>query len=139
MTRTPNCYLTADIVLISGNEVLLVRRKNDPYRGSWCFPGGFIELDEKVEDGALRELMEETGVTGVRVEQFGAYGDPGRDPRGRTVAVVYWARIMTRPEIKAGDDAAAAGWFSLSQLPPLAFDHGRIAQDIIRRLRGMPY
>jgi 8-oxo-dGTP diphosphatase len=137
MERTPNCYLTADTVLIVENEILLVRRKNEPFRGSWCFPGGFVDPGEKVEDGALRELMEETGVTGVKVEQFGAYGDPGRDPRGRTVSFVYWSRLHRKPEVKANDDAMEAGWFSLEQLPPLAFDHGKIAQDIRRRLRAM--
>lgn len=137
MQRSLNCFLTADIVIIWNNEVLLVRRKNDPYRGHWAFPGGFVEPDETVEAGALRELMEETGVTGIRVEQFGAYGDPGRDPRGRTVAVVYWARVLRKPEIQAGDDAAAAGWFSFNQLPPLAFDHGKIAQDVMRRLKAV--
>lgn len=137
MPRSLNCFLTADIVLIWENEILLVRRKNDPYRGHWALPGGFVEPDETVEAGALRELMEETGVTGVRVEQFGAYGDPGRDPRGRTVAVVYWARVLRKPEIQAGDDAAAAGWFSLNRLPPLAFDHAKIAQDVMRRLKAV--
>lgn len=137
MRHTPNCYLTADIVLICGDQVLLVRRKNAPYRGYWSFPGGFVEPDEAVEAGALRELMEETGVENIRLEQFGAYGDPGRDPRGRTVAVVYWARLLQKPEIRAGDDAAEAGWFPLNGLPPLAFDHGKMAQDVIRRLQAM--
>lgn len=132
--RSPNCFLTADTALIVGNEILLVRRKNDPFKGNWCLPGGFVDPDERVHDAAMRELMEETGITGVTTEQFGAYGDPGRDPRGRTVSLVYWTRLASKPDATAGDDAAEAGWFPLADLPPMAFDHGTIVNDIKHRL-----
>jgi 8-oxo-dGTP diphosphatase len=134
MTRKPNCYLTADSALIVGKEILLVQRKHDPFGGQWALPGGFVDPEEKTEDGALRELMEETGVTGVRMQQFRAYGDPGRDPRGRTVSVVFWARLSEKPDAHAGDDAAETGWFSLEDLPPMAFDHGQIAKDLLNHL-----
>jgi 8-oxo-dGTP diphosphatase len=127
--RPYNCYLTADTIVNVGDDVLLVRRKNEPFRGMWCFPGGFVDPDEKVLDGALRELQEETGITNVKVEEFGTYGDPGRDPRGRTVTVVYRIHPSQRPEVRAGDDAAECGWFSLKNLPEMAFDHSKIAED----------
>jgi 8-oxo-dGTP diphosphatase len=129
VNRPYNCYLTADTIVNVGDDVLLVRRKNEPFRGIWCFPGGFVDLDEKVLDGALRELQEETGITNVKVEVFGTYADPGRDPRGRTVTVVYRTHPSQRPEVRAGDDAAECGWFSLKNLPEMAFDHSKIAED----------
>jgi 8-oxo-dGTP diphosphatase len=132
--REYNCYLTADTIVNVGDDVLLVRRKNEPFRGMWCFPGGFVEPDEKVLDGALRELQEETGIANLNVEEFRTYGDPGRDPRGRTVTVVYRTHPSQRPEVNAGDDAAEAGWFSLKNLPAMAFDHGKIAEDFKRFL-----
>ena len=136
MKYPPNCYLTADVVLIAGNETLLIRRKYEPFEGSWAFPGGFVEDNETVIDGAARELEEETGVTGVSLTQFGTYADPGRDPRGRTVAVVYWAILEMKPVSNAGDDAADCGWFPLDALPGMAFDHGTIAADVLKQLRS---
>jgi 8-oxo-dGTP diphosphatase len=129
VVRPYNCYLTADTIVNVGDDVLLVRRKNEPFRGMWCFPGGFVDPDEKVLDGAIRELQEETGITNVKLESFGTYSDPGRDPRGRTVTVVYRTHPAQKPEVKAGDDAAECGWFSLNDLPPMAFDHSKIATD----------
>lgn len=128
--RTPNCFLTADSALVVGKEVLLVRRKHDPFQGNWCFPGGFVDPEEKVEEGALRELMEETGITGIKMQQFKTYADPGRDPRGRTVTVVFWARLQSKPQATAGDDAAEAGWYPMEDLPPMAFDHGKIVNEL---------
>lgn len=135
--REPTCFLTADTALVVGNEVLLVKRRNEPFRGMWCLPGGFIDADEKVLDGCLRELREETSVTGVLLEFFGAYGDPGRDPRGRTVTFMYWARLDSKPEAKAGDDAAEFNWFDLYNPPAMAFDHGQMLADIRARLAAI--
>jgi 8-oxo-dGTP diphosphatase len=135
VVRPYNCYLTADTIVNVGDDVLLVRRKNEPFRGMWCFPGGFVDPDEKILDGALRELQEETGITNVTVQEFGTYGDPGRDPRGRTVTVVYRTHPTERPEVKAGDDAAECGWFSINKLPLMAFDHAKIAEDFRRCLQ----
>src|SRR5688500_16009399 len=97
----PPCYLTADSILIVGIEVLLVKRKHEPFQGKWGLPGGFVDQDEKVLDAAKRELQEETGVENVSLTQFGAYGDPGRDPRGRTVSLVYWSLLEHKPNAKA--------------------------------------
>ncbi len=135
--RQPSFYLTADTLLIVGNEVMLVQRKHDPFVGQWALPGGFVDPDEKVPDAARRELQEETGVTGVDLKQFGTYGDPGRDPRGRTVSVVYWQRLPHKPNSVAGDDAADCRWFPLDKLPPLAFDHSRILEDARERLHEL--
>ena len=130
------CALTADSVLIVNNEVLLVQRKHEPFQGEWSFPGGFVEENEKVLDGAKRELEEETGVGDVVLVQFGAYGDPGRDPRGRTVSVVYLGLLDQKPQTKAADDAAACGWFPIDQPPLMAFDHEKILSDIRERLKN---
>jgi 8-oxo-dGTP diphosphatase len=133
--RPYNCYLTADTIVVCGNDVVLVRRKNEPFQGMWCLPGGFVEADETVLAGAKRELAEETGISGLEIEEFGAYGDPGRDPRGRTVTVVHWTFVQDKLELKAGDDAAECSWFSLEDLPALAFDHGKIAEDLKHRIK----
>ena len=135
MKRTPHFYLTADSLLIVKNEVLLIRRKNDPFQGSWALPGGFVDPEEKIPDAAIRELQEETGITGVSLREFGAYGDPGRDPRGRVVCVVYWTVLDRKPEAVAADDAAECRWFDLDLLPDPAFDHGRILIDARRKLK----
>jgi 8-oxo-dGTP diphosphatase len=134
IVRPHNCYLTADVIIHVGNEVLLVRRKNEPFRGMWCIPGGFVDPDEKILDAALRELQEETAVEDVKVIKFDVYGDPGRDPRGRTVTVVYVARLNEKPATRAGDDAAECGWFQLNDLPPMAFDHKKVLEDYHMRL-----
>ena len=126
--------LTADAIVIVGNEVLLVQRKHDPFQGKWCIPGGFVDSDEKVLDAAARELQEETGVENISLTQFGAYGDPGRDPRGRTVSFVYWSLLRTKPSAIAADDAADCKWFDLNALPEMAFDHGQILADVRTRL-----
>jgi len=133
----PHCYLTADAILIVGNDVLLVQRRNDPFQGKWGLPGGFVEEGEKVLDGAKRELQEETGAENISLTQFGAYGDPGRDPRGRVVSIVYWSLLEKRPDVTAADDAADCKWFDLNQLPELAFDHAQILADVRNRLKLM--
>jgi 8-oxo-dGTP diphosphatase len=136
MARQPTCLLTADALLIVGNEVLLVQRKNEPFQGKWCIPGGFVDPEEKVLDAANRELQEETGVENVALTQFGAYGDPGRDPRGRTVSFVYWSLLDVKPRVAAADDAADCKWFDLNALPEMAFDHGKILTDVRAKLRN---
>lgn len=115
-------------------EVLLIRRKNPPFQGMWAFPGGFVEDDEDLSEAAARELEEETGVV-VAPEQLwpvGTYGKPGRDPRGRTVSVVFAVLLEREITAVAADDAAEARWFALNALPPMAFDHGQIMQDYLR-------
>lgn len=134
MKRSPEFFLVADTLLIVGEEVLLIQRGNDPFRGKWGLPGGFVETDEKILDAAHRELEEETGISGLSLKQFQTYGDPGRDPRGRIVSVVHWARLKEKPPARAGDDAADARWYHLNDLPQLAFDHARILEDARMRL-----
>lgn len=129
MARQHNCFLTADALLIHDSYVLLVRRKNEPFRGKWCVPGGFVDPDETAEHAAYRELEEETGISGVPLKFLGVYSDPGRDPRGRTVTLVYWAVLKEKPEARAGDDAAECGWFPIDQPPEMAFDHTKILED----------
>jgi 8-oxo-dGTP diphosphatase len=138
-TKKPFCYeyprpaVTVDIVLVTrgGNpRVLLIRRKHDPFAGLWALPGGFVDMDESLEAAARRELYEETGVQGEqvqRLEQLHTFGEPGRDPRGRTISVAYLAVVdpgQLTP--KGADDAAEAAWHSLAKPPSLAFDHGQI-------------
>lgn len=122
---------------LKGTElrVLLIERKNAPFKGHWALPGGFVNADESLERAAARELEEETGLTGARMEQLRAYGDPGRDPRGHTISIVYVAFLPAEALVKAGDDAANAEWHSFRALPEaLAFDHARILRHAYRRL-----
>jgi len=132
-------YLTVDAILIVDDEILLIQRGHDPFKGKWALPGGFVEEEEKVLTAAARELQEETGISGVKLKQFATYGDPGRDPRGRVVCVVHWARLKTKQEAIAGDDAALARWFSFNDLPELAFDHAKILKDFREHLRDENY
>ena len=137
----PRPAVTVDVVIVTREEkprVLLIRRKHEPFADSWAIPGGFVDMDEPLDDAARRELFEETGVriapspptplprgaTGARLVQLHTFGDPERDPRGRTVSVVYLA-VVDADKLKpcAGDDAAEVGWFSLARPPKLAFDH----------------
>ncbi len=133
--------VTVDVVMMSLRQrdlqVLLVKRRSWPYEGMWAIPGGFVNIDESLEAAAKRELQEETGVQDVYLEQLYTFGDPGRDPRARVITVVYFALIDSeRLQVKAADDAVDVGWFSVYNLPPLAFDHAKILQYALNRLRG---
>ncbi|WP_394824353.1 NUDIX domain-containing protein [Pendulispora albinea] len=150
----PRPALTVDNVVFALRArdlaVLLVRRKNAPFQGDWALPGGFVDEGEPLHAAALRELEEETGISGVTLEQLGAYGDPGRDPRGHTVSVVFYTFVISEPRPAAGDDAADAAWHPLRSLPiaqpsstrrrragdvKLAFDHARIIEEARVRLQ----
>ena len=125
----PRPMLTADCVVVRHRaEVLLVKRGNEPYKGCWALPGGFMEMDETIEYCAVRELQEETGicVTKDKIRLIGVYSAPGRDPRGRTVTAAYRIDVDTSTEATAGDDAAEVRWWPMNELPPLAFDHSEI-------------
>lgn len=116
-------------------KVLLVKRGSEPYKGMWGFPGGFLEDDEDFIDGMKRELEEETGLKIQHAKQLKAYGRPGRDPRGRTISVVFVALIEQKDsKVAAGDDAAEADWFNIHRLPELAFDHAEILEDALASL-----
>ncbi len=110
-------------------EVLLIRRENDPFRNQWAFPGGFLEEDEDLKEGAARELEEETGLKNIPLHQTGAFGKPGRDPRGPTVTIAFtgWCTGECLPV--GSSDAAEARWFSIESLPELAFDHSEILKN----------
>lgn len=133
----PRPALTADVVCLARDggqiRVLLIERNHPPFAGCWAIPGGFVDENESLEDAARRELLEETTLSGVTIEQFGAYGDPGRDPRGHTVTVAFIARLDECTPVVGSDDAARAEWFPVDELPPLAFDHDRILADALRR------
>ncbi len=116
-------------------QVLLIRRGRPPFKGCWALPGGFVRGDETLERAARRELEEETGLRDVWLEQLYTFGDPGRDPRGRTVTVAYTALIRPGP-VRAATDAADAAWFPAARPPRLAFDHARILRTGLRRLRA---
>lgn len=137
----PRPCVTVDCVVLrstqNGFEILLIQRGQQPYQGMWAFPGGFINMDEDLEESAHRELYEETNISGVVLAQFKAYGAVHRDPRHRTITVVFTALIPNGVDCQAvaGDDAKMAEWFQLAHLPELAFDHGQILNDVLHHLR----
>lgn len=133
--------VTVDIVILTLRDkklqVLLIQRKSWPFADAWAIPGGFVMMDESLDDAARRELREETGVVDVALEQLHTFGDPGRDPRTRVITVAYTALIASETIIvSASTDAADAGWFPIHDLPRgLAFDHGKILDFALRSLR----
>lgn len=132
--KYPRPAVTADSVVITKEaepKVLLIQRGEDPFKGSWALPGGFMDMDETAEQCAIRELKEETGLVINNIYQVGAYSNVNRDPRGRTVTVAYLSVIDTSLEVCGQDDAAKAQWFPLTKLPRLAFDHYDIIQDAL--------
>jgi 8-oxo-dGTP diphosphatase len=133
--------VTVDIVIFTirnrALQVLLVKRGVPPYLGQYAIPGGFIREDESLEEAAQRELYEEAGVRNVFLEQLYSFGAPKRDPRGRVITVAYYALIASEKlSLVAGADAAEAKWFSLNDLPPLAFDHKHILGYALERLQN---
>jgi 8-oxo-dGTP diphosphatase len=137
----PRPAVTVDIALFhrSGRdvEVLLIKRAREPFKGLWAFPGGFVDENESLEDAAARELLEETGLRRVNLAQIGAFGDPGRDPRGHTVSVVFAAMVSQRINAHAADDASDAAWHSARRPPELAFDHRKILRMALKRIAGL--
>jgi len=138
-TRYRYPAISVDVVIFALREddlqVLLVQRRYPPFAGQWAIPGGFVEAGESLEAAARRELKEETGVRQVYLEQLYTFGDPKRDLRGRVVTVAYLALVPAPLAIQAGDDACDARWWSVYQLPPLAFDHAKIIKYALQRLR----
>ncbi len=133
----PRPAVTVDIILFARREgrwhVLLTRRGREPFAGRWALPGGFVDENEDLPDAAARELEEETGLSGLALTQGLAYGRPGRDPRGWTITIAFYAALDRDPPApRAGDDAAAAQWLPLDELPALAFDHDQIIADCAR-------
>lgn len=137
MSYPQEIYVTVDAIVFHPSkkekqEILLIQRKNEPFKGQWALPGGFVDEDEDLLPAAKRELQEETGIKGVDFEQMAAVGTPGRDPRGRTVTIVYTCSANKNEQsAKGADDASAAKWFPLDDLPELAFDHQLIIQQAV--------
>ena len=140
--KYPHPAVTTDCVIFGfdGEElkVLLIERGITPYKGHWAFPGGFLNPNETAEEGARRELREETGLDSAHIEQLRTYSTPDRDPRERVITIAYIALVRIQ-DVRGGDDAADAGWFPVENVPPLAFDHGEILRDALRRLRERIY
>jgi 8-oxo-dGTP diphosphatase len=137
----PRAALTVDGVVFGfdGGElkVLLIQRGLEPFKGKWALPGGFVRVDETLDDAARRELVEETGLANVFLEQLYTFGTVKRDPRERVVSVAYYALVkLSDHKAKAATDAAEAKWFPVSQLPKLAFDHADIVALALTRLQG---
>ena len=136
--KYPHPAVTTDCVIFGFDganlKILLVERGIEPYKGKWALPGGFLNPDESAETGAIRELKEETGLEPEYVEQFRAYTAPDRDPRERVITIAFLALVRLQ-DVKGGDDAADARWFSVNHVPQLAFDHDVILRDALARLR----
>ena len=136
--KYPHPAVTADCVIFGFDglsiKVLLIQRGIEPHKGKWAFPGGFMRINETAEECAQRELEEETGLKGVTVEQFHTFSDVRRDPRERVITVAHYA-LVRLSEVKGGDDADVARWFSQSEIPTLAFDHDRILRMALERLK----
>lgn len=115
-------------------KILLIQRGIAPYKDMWAFPGGFLGMNETADKGAKRELKEETGLENAYIEQFYTFTDVDRDPRERVISIAYYALVKIQ-EVKGGDDAAAAHWFSLKEIPTLAFDHDRILRKALSCLK----
>lgn len=125
--------LVVDGVIVDGERVVLIERKNPPFRGSWALPGGFVDVGETVEEATVREMREETSLDVEVGALLGVYSDPARDPRGHSVSVVHVCHVLGG-ELRGADDASDAQWFSFDELPELAFDHATIIADYIKIL-----
>jgi 8-oxo-dGTP diphosphatase len=139
----PRPALTVDCIVFGLDledkdlKVLLIRRALDPFKGKWALPGGFVHVNETIDDAALRELREETGVGRVYLEQLYTFGTIDRDPRERVVSVAYYALVkLTEHQVQAATDATDAAWFGIHDIPKLAFDHESILDVAVERLRG---
>lgn len=135
-----NPSVTVDIIVFTiindDLKVILIKRKYDPFKGRWAIPGGFVRVDESLESAAKRELLEETNVKNIYLEQLYTFGNPKRDPRGRVISVAYFALVSPENiDLKATFDASEAKWFSVKDIPELGFDHKEILDYALQRLR----
>ena len=131
--KYPRAALTVDAIVVARNfsqdMILLIKRKFEPFEGKWALPGGFIGIEETLIEACRRELCEETGLQGVKLNQFYTFDAVSRDPRHRTISTVFYGNIQRPVDVSGGDDAEKAGWFPIISLPDMAFDHA----DIIRK------
>ena len=134
----PRPAVTADCVIFcndsDGVSVLLIERANEPFKGCWAFPGGFMEMDEDAEDCAKRELKEETGMEVRSLVYLGTFSEVNRDPRGRTITIAYYA-VVEKSDVIGADDASQARWFPIDSIPPLAFDHDKILRMALEEIK----
>lgn len=133
--------VTVDVLVFTIDKnilkVLLVKRGIEPFKGQWAIPGGFIKINESLEDAAKRELLQETGIRDIYMEQLYSFGDPKRDPRERVVTIAYMALIPNENlKLRATTDASDVAWFSIKSLPDLAFDHNKILKYALERLKS---
>lgn len=131
--KYPRPAVTVDALVYTKENgllsVLLIQRGTEPFKGKWALPGGFADIDELLETACKRELFEETGVRAEKMKQFKTFDAIDRDPRHRTVSVVFSAELSHKVSAKGGDDAAAAKWFNTGNLPEMAFDHMKILKE----------
>lgn len=137
----PHPAVTVDGVVFGYDDadlkVLLIQREQAPYRLKWALPGGFVEIDEGLEEAARRELEEETGIKGLYLEQLYTFGAPKRDPRERVISVAYYALVaLAGHAVRAASDAKNVAWFPVADLPALAFDHEEVLETGLRRLKA---
>src|SRR5437016_9591348 len=137
----PRAALTVDCVVFGYDagelKVLLIQRALEPFKGKWALPGGFVHVDETIDEAARRELAEEAGLKDVFLEQLYSFGALDRDPRERVVSVAYYSLVkLAAHDTKAATDAADACWFPISKAPKLAFDHADILATALARLKG---
>lgn len=133
--KYPRPALTVDAIVFRRKqvwEVLLIQRLNEPFKDMWAFPGGFVDMEETVEDAVERELEEETALTGIEFKQFNTFSAVHRDPRHRTISVAFVGIVESDVEPKAGDDAKNAKWFKIEDLPNLAFDHKEVMEKLLK-------
>jgi 8-oxo-dGTP diphosphatase len=136
----PRPMVTVDAVVLrkngSSTEVLLIKRGRYPYEGMWALPGGFVDMEETLEEAIVRELEEETGLKNVELRQLHAYSEIHRDPRGRNISITFYGSTdLQNSEVFGGDDAADARWFPVDQMPELAFDHKKVVDLALMKIR----
>ena len=139
--KHPHPAVTVDGVVFGLDDadlkLLLIQRKVDPFKGKWALPGGFVQPDEDLEAAVRRELADETGITRLYLEQLFTFGDPKRDPRERVISVAYYALVkLADHRLRAASDAVDVAWFPVAELPKLAFDHEKIVEVALRRLKA---
>ena len=133
--RTSKIFVTVDAVIVkktTDNQLLLIKRKNEPFQNCWALPGGFVEENEDLELAAKRELEEETQIKIDSLQQIGAFGKPFRDPRGHMISVAYFGEVSENTIAIASDDAKEVAWFPINELPNLAFDHQEIIEKAFK-------
>ncbi|EKT3973879.1 NUDIX hydrolase [Flavobacterium psychrophilum] len=138
MMRTSKIFVTVDAVIIrksTDNQLLLIKRKNEPFQNCWALPGGFVDENEDLEVAAKRELEEETQIKIDSLQQFGTFGKPFRDPRGHMISVAYFGEVPENTIAIASDDAKEVAWFAVNELPNLAFDHQEIIEKALKTFK----